>query len=109
LELLGLEVDVAEDGQEALARLRTTRYEAVLMDCQMPVLDGWQATRRWRVQERLAGTSRTPIIALTANAVAGDRERCIEAGMDDYLAKPFEMAALAGMMQRHVGCRVGSV
>ena len=103
LEHMGLDVDIAEDGQQALDQLQQARYTAVLMDCQMPVLDGWQATRRWRLQERATGAARTPIIALTANAVAGDRERCIDAGMDDYLAKPFEMTALSLLMAQHVG------
>jgi signal transduction histidine kinase/ActR/RegA family two-component response regulator len=103
LEELGAEVDLAEDGQMALDQMQQARYRAVLMDCQMPVLDGWQATRLWREREGAAGAARTPIIALTANAVAGDRERCLAAGMDDYLPKPFEMAALSVLLERHVG------
>jgi CheY-like chemotaxis protein len=103
LERMGLDVDVAEDGRAALERLQETAYGAVLMDCQMPVLDGWQATRRWRALEAAAGGRRTPIIALTANAVVGDRERCIAAGMDDYLPKPFEMPELASLVRRHLG------
>jgi signal transduction histidine kinase len=102
LERMGLEVDIAEDGHTALERLQQTAYAAVLMDCQMPMLDGWQATRRWREHERAAGGRRTPIIALTANAVVGDRERCIAAGMDDYLPKPFEIGELAALMRRHL-------
>jgi len=97
-----LDVDVADDGRSALERLQQTSYAAVLMDCQMPVLDGWQATRDWRERERQIGGRRVPIVALTANAVPGDRERCLAAGMDDYLAKPFELNDLAGMMRRHL-------
>jgi two-component system, sensor histidine kinase len=103
LERMGLDVDIADDGRSALERLQQTSYAAVLMDCQMPVLDGWQATRRWRELEAGAGGRRTPIIALTANAVVGDRERCIEAGMDDYLPKPFESSDLARLMRHHLG------
>ena len=102
LERMGLSVDVAADGQAALDGMRSGGYVAVLMDCQMPVLDGWQATRRWREHEADQGLPRLPIIALTANAVVGDRERCLEAGMDDYLPKPFEVGELAALMRRHV-------
>jgi len=102
LELMGLTVTVAGDGQQALDRLRQTPYSAVLMDCQMPVLDGWQATRQWREHERRTGATRTPIIAITANAVSGDRERCRDAGMDDYLAKPYELDDLANIVRRHL-------
>ncbi len=102
LERMGLAVDLADDGHLALERMQHTDYAVVLMDCQMPVLDGWQATREWRERERRIGGRRVPIVALTANAVPGDRERCIAAGMDDYLAKPFEMSDLAALMRRHL-------
>jgi len=102
LERMGLDVDVAQDGRVAVERLQQTHYAVVLMDCQMPVMDGWQATRQWRDQERQAGGRRTPIIALTANAVVGDRERCIAAGMDDYLPKPFEIHQLSALIRQHV-------
>ncbi len=102
LEHMGIEVDVAEDGSAAIERLQQADYAAVLMDCQMPVMDGWQATRRWREQERSTGGRRTPIIALTANVVVGDRERCLAVGMDDYLPKPFEIAELSALIRRHV-------
>jgi signal transduction histidine kinase/ActR/RegA family two-component response regulator len=102
LERMGLEVDLAEDGEAALERLRNAAYAMVLMDCQMPVLDGWEATRRWRAHERSAGRRRTPIVALTANAVLGDRERCLAAGMDDHLPKPIEYETLGSTMQRHL-------
>ncbi len=102
LERMGLAVDLADDGHMALERMQHTDYAVVLMDCQMPVLDGWQATREWRDREHRIGGRRVPIVALTANAVPGDRERCIAAGMDDYLAKPFEMNDLAALMRRHL-------
>jgi signal transduction histidine kinase/ActR/RegA family two-component response regulator len=98
---LGFEVEVAGDGHEALARLAESGFDVVLMDCEMPQLDGYEATRRWRAIEQQFGDGRhVPIMALTANAVAGDRERCLEFGMDDYLAKPFEVSELEAALER---------
>jgi len=94
LSLAGLEVDAAENGQEALDRLKQGRYALVLMDCQMPVMDGYTAARRRRQIEAEAGLPRLPIIAMTANAMIGDREKCLDAGMDDYLTKPLDRAKL---------------
>ena len=85
LEQEGVEVEVADDGEQALRRIGARSFAAVFMDCQMPVLDGYDATRRLRATESGAPL---PVIALTANAMKGDRERCLEAGMDDYLSKP---------------------
>jgi two-component system sensor histidine kinase/response regulator len=97
----GLRVDVAEDGGQAVAALQTEPYALVLMDCQMPVVDGFEATRRLRAAERSADEgAHVPVVALTANALAGDREACLEAGMDDYLSKPFTMAQLAETVSR---------
>ena len=87
----GFVVDLAEDGEQALQRVRTRRYDAVLMDMQMPVMDGLAATREIR---RIEGLAELPIIAMTANAMGADRDRCIEAGMNDHLVKPIELAAL---------------
>ncbi len=95
LERLGLTVDLAENGEEALARIREQRYDLVLMDCQMPVLDGYSATRRLREIEHDQLKSRLPVIAMTAHAMVGDRERCLQAGMDDYLSKPLDRTRLA--------------
>jgi signal transduction histidine kinase/CheY-like chemotaxis protein len=99
LELLGCQAEVAENGALALEALTQGEFDAVLMDCQMPVLDGFDATRQIRELE-LAGRPRTPIIAVTANAMGGDRERCLAAGMDDYLAKPVTMAALDEVLRK---------
>lgn len=87
LEKMECEVDVAEDGQEALQMFLESEYDAIFMDIQMPVMDGFETTRKIREAEK--GGSHVPIIALTANALEGDKEKCLEAGMDDYLAKPF--------------------
>jgi signal transduction histidine kinase/DNA-binding response OmpR family regulator len=88
LRRAGLEVEVAAHGGEALERLSHSTYDAVLMDCQMPVMDGYEATRRIRA---LPGLSQLPIIAMTANALAGDRERSLEAGMNEHLSKPIDV------------------
>ena len=103
LQVLGCSVVTATDGQQALQCLHTQRVDLVLMDCQMPVLDGYQATRRWRAHEADTGAPRQPIVAMTANAMAGDRERCLQAGMDDYLSKPVNRASLQACLQRWQG------
>ena len=103
LEQMGVSAELAIDGQKALARMGQTAYDLVLMDCQMPVLDGWEATRIWRAREtRLRQNQRVPIVALTASAAAGERERCLEAGMDDYLSKPFTREALGELVDRYL-------
>ena len=89
LESLGYEVDTADNGILALEALEDEVYDVILMDCQMPEMDGYEATRRIRTHENRTVAS-IPIIALTANAMSGDAEKCIAAGMDDYLSKPFE-------------------
>ena len=106
LGVLGTDCDTASNGEEALLRMSASRYDLVLMDCQMPVMDGYSATRRWRELERDAGDGRhLPIIAMTANAMAGDRQKCLDAGMDDYLAKPVTRAELERSLHRwwHAG------
>jgi hypothetical protein len=87
LESLGYKADVVANGQEVLDLLQQVRYDLILMDCQMPVMDGYEATRRLRQRERGSG-HHTVVIAITANAMHEDRERCLQAGMDDYLSKP---------------------
>jgi signal transduction histidine kinase/CheY-like chemotaxis protein len=92
LKKVGHRVDVAVDGREAVQAATRRHYDVILMDCQMPELDGFEATREIRRLER--GERHTRIVALTANAIKGDRERCLEAGMDDYLSKPVKPAVL---------------
>src|SRR5688572_18062933 len=95
LEFLGCECTVARHGREALAALERDSFDAVLMDCQMPEMDGYEATAAIRQREASqAAERRMPIIALTAGAVEGDRDKCLAAGMDDYLAKPFSIGQL---------------
>jgi CheY-like chemotaxis protein/HPt (histidine-containing phosphotransfer) domain-containing protein len=104
LEALGCRHDLVTNGREALSALETRQYDLVLMDCQMPVMDGYQATREIRRREAEAGDAqRIPIIAVTANAVEGDRESCLEAGMDDYLSKPFRQDGLRAMLEKWSG------
>jgi CheY-like chemotaxis protein/HPt (histidine-containing phosphotransfer) domain-containing protein len=99
LESAGCRVTTAGNGRAAVDAWRAQRFALVLMDCQMPELDGFEATREIRALEAAAGV-RTPVVALTANAMAGDRERCLAAGMDDYLPKPFNRGELLTMLQR---------
>ncbi len=95
IERIGHQVVVAENGVEAIAALKRQRFDLVLMDIQMPVMDGIEATQTIRSGEE---DDHVPIVALTANALSGDRRRCIAAGMDDYLAKPFDLAAVRAML-----------
>jgi two-component system sensor histidine kinase/response regulator len=105
LESLGCTIDTAENGWLALAAMNTATYDAVLMDCQMPVMDGLAATGEIRRREQTTGAPRVPIIALTANAMEGDRERCLDAGMDDFLSKPFSQQQLATLLRRWLALR----
>lgn len=98
LEKLGSRVEVAHNGAEAVAMAAKKDYELVLMDCHMPVKDGYSATREIRAQEREG--HRVPIIALTANAITGDREKCLAAGMDDYLSKPIRKSDLVRILSK---------
>ncbi|MBG6596906.1 response regulator [Pseudomonas aeruginosa] len=100
LRSLGYRVTLVADGIQAVRSAERQRYDAILMDCRLPVLDGYSATREIRAQEN---GRRVPIIALTANALQGDRENCLQAGMNDYLAKPFKRAELQRILQRWIG------
>jgi CheY-like chemotaxis protein/HPt (histidine-containing phosphotransfer) domain-containing protein len=104
LRLLGIDTVAVMDGSEAVQRVHAERFDLVLMDCQMPVMDGYEATaaiRAWESQQSAeGGRPRLPIVAMTANALHGDRESCLAAGMDDYIAKPIKRDALAAALAR---------
>ncbi|MEO8160044.1 MAG: ATP-binding protein [Arenimonas sp.] len=98
IKILGLDCDTVENGALAIERMAVGDFDLVLMDCQMPVKDGYTATREWRQYESQHGLTPLPIIAMTANAMAGDRLKCLDAGMDDYLSKPVDRRLLEGCL-----------
>jgi CheY-like chemotaxis protein len=100
LQISGYNVTVVNNGREALEAHAEGGFDLILMDCHMPEMDGFEATRAIRLREHAANSRRIPIIALTANAMARDREECLEAGMDDHLSKPFNMLALQELLAR---------
>ncbi|HEY0802037.1 MAG TPA: ATP-binding protein, partial [Steroidobacteraceae bacterium] len=107
LEKMGYKVDIVSNGADAIAAWETGRYQLILMDCQMPVMDGYQAALEIRLRER--GASRIPIIALTADAMKGAEQQCRDAGMDDYLTKPLDRPQLGATIDRHLApANVGS-
>jgi two-component system sensor histidine kinase/response regulator len=101
VERMGFEVDVVGNGQAAVAAVATGRYDAVLMDCRMPVMDGYEATAA--IREMGPEGHRLPIIALTASALESDRQRCLAVGMDGHVPKPIQFDVLAGALDRFVG------
>jgi PAS domain S-box-containing protein len=105
LDILGCDTDIASNGREAVDAVHAKRYDVVFMDCQMPEMDGFEATRLIREREV---DSRPVIIAMTAHAMAGDRERCLAAGMDDYVTKPVTLDALRGVLAEWVGEQVSA-
>jgi two-component system sensor histidine kinase/response regulator len=108
LEKRGHRVTVANNGQEAIAHLQKSSFDLVLMDVQMPLVDGLEATRLIRKQEKETGIHQ-PIVALTAHAVKGDQERCEAAGMDGYLAKPIRPEELDAVLQKYMSGLHGEV
>jgi len=100
LARFGLHADIVANGVEVLAAIAGLPYDLVLMDCQMPEMDGYQTTREIRVREAASKDRRLPVVAMTANAMAGDRDLCLAAGMDDYIAKPVRMEALRAALTR---------
>jgi CheY-like chemotaxis protein len=96
LEKLNLQITIAQNGQEAIDKAQSGAYDLIFMDCQMPEVDGYEATEAIRKMD--GGKNRIPIVAMTANAMQGDREKCIGAGMDDYLTKPIKAAELGRMV-----------
>lgn len=102
LEDFDYELHVAETGPEALRMLAQQSYALILMDCHLPGQDGYSITEHIRAQEKQAGAHPIPIIAVTANAGTADRTRCLEAGMTDYLSKPFTLQQLLDVLSRHL-------
>jgi CheY-like chemotaxis protein len=105
LSVAGHQITVASNGTEALEFLQNRSFDIILMDCQMPGLDGIETTKRIRKSEFRHGHARTPIVALTANALNDDRKRCIGADMDDYLSKPYTPDELLSIVDRWVAPR----
>jgi CheY-like chemotaxis protein/HPt (histidine-containing phosphotransfer) domain-containing protein len=108
VQKLGLGTAVASNGREAVERLEKETFSMVLMDVQMPEVDGLTATRRWREREKELGRPRTLIVALTAHALPQDKAACLDSGMDDYMCKPLRREALAEMITRHLSSRTAS-
>lgn len=104
LQRAGFNIDLVGDGSEALEAHRANPYDVILMDCQMPAMDGFEASR----QIRLLAQPQPAIIAVTANALVGERERCLNAGMDDYLSKPFQAEQLVAVVKKWIAKRQGS-
>lgn len=100
LQRLGFHADVCSDGQEAVAAVKNQRYALILMDCMMPTMDGYEATRAIRALEE--GSEHVPIVAFTADRTQDCKARCMAAGMDDYLTKPLDMQILASALERWV-------
>ncbi len=102
LEKLGMQYEVVSNGVEAIERLsQPHEFKLVLMDCQMPVMDGYEATQKLREYEAASDLPRLPVIAMTANAMEGDKDKCLEAGMDDYVAKPVKQQALKSALEKY--------
>ncbi|HEU4530873.1 MAG TPA: response regulator, partial [Steroidobacteraceae bacterium] len=102
LDKMGYQVELAQNGVEAVQKLASARYDLVLMDCQMPEMDGFEATRTIRDPASRVLDHDVPVVAMTANAFAEDRERCLAAGMNDFLAKPVDRQTLAAMLARWI-------
>jgi CheY-like chemotaxis protein len=100
LKKLGYQVELCADGKQAVEKCNEKKFDLILMDCQMPVMDGYEATELIRKTSAL--NNNTPIIAMTAHSLEGDRDKCIFAGMDDYISKPIIMDRLADILDKHL-------
>ena len=106
IEGIGYRCDLAMDGYAAVEAAKRHPYDLVLMDCQMPGMDGYEATRLIRTwEEKSDGSRRVPIVAVTAHAMSGDRERCMDAGMDDYMTKPVDAKRLSAMITKWLAAK----
>ena len=101
IRAMGHNVSVAENGEQALEQLRQNDFDIVLMDCQMPIMDGYECVRQLRLPETNVRNPKIKVIAMTANAMSGDREKCLDAGMDDYITKPIDQAILAEKLREY--------
>ena len=102
LSTLGYEIETAENGVEGLSKWKDGRYDLVLTDCHMPEMDGFELTRKLRKLESTEGRTRGPVIAITANAMPGEAERCVKEGMDDYLLKPVRLDELSDTLRKWI-------
>ena len=102
LKKFGYKADVANDGSEGIKALAKTDYDLVFMDCQMPIIDGFEATRRIRKGDADVINPKVKIVAMTANAMSGDKERCLKAGMNDYISKPVQPKLLKEMLEKYL-------
>ncbi len=102
LQLFGCSVDIVPNGKKAVSAFQTGKYDLILMDCQMPKLDGYAATEKIRILEQQVGTTRIPIIAFTAHTMIGDKEKCFRAGMDDHMGKPLQLKNLLVVLEKWV-------
>jgi CheY-like chemotaxis protein len=106
---LGYHTDVVNNGKEAIESLERLNYDIVVMDCQMPEMDGYEATRIIRDETSSVRNHKIPIIAMTANAMKGDREKCLNVGMDDYIAKPINIQKFDDVISRHLRNNIESI
>jgi PAS domain S-box-containing protein len=105
----GMQVVLAENGAEALEKIQAQKFSLIFMDCQMPVMDGYEATQKFRAMVAEGKVAQCPVIALTANAMAGDKEKCLAAGMNDYLSKPVRKEHIAAALEKWIGSNSSSV
>lgn len=108
LESFGYSCSVAETGEDALRKIEEQHFDLILMDVQMPLMNGFEATQRIREREAEKHLARVPVIGMTAHALSGDREKCIEAGMDDYLSKPFQPEQLQALLDKYTAKRAAA-